>query len=393
MLHKILIIAVLVASLCTSEIGLTTECSAIDLRSQPNGPFSQLITESQGSHGTCYAYAASSMYNYSSIQREGFDIDQVSPLELAAIDSHPSSAGSLSSGNPTTALRALQRQGSYCPRQHLVSWLNEHIGPGSEAMIISILQGSLSETARQDFMSRVREFRINYDRLQAEDTFAIPPSGLSGASLARARIRRDQLIQSRARQFAEEMLPDCVSCEPRGPLRHITEHFEFLNNISNWLVNHQEADEKSIFKQIISFACRDHRQELPFIPSLHVENSPSNSIFISSLNRILERSNTIPPSLSMCATVFNQPSYNGIAVRNGHRSYRNRQDCRSHSILVIARRNNPNRGCEYLIRNSWGITPGGNYHSSYQFEDGGVWMSEDQIKRSALEIISVSPRS
>jgi hypothetical protein len=379
----------LAVSIMAINHGHSTECSSVDLRTGPNNPFQELNIESQGNHGTCYAYAGATMANYSMMQNQGNAVANISPLELAALANHPSNNGTLDSGNSGTALRALANQGTYCPREHLTSWLNQHIGPGSEAIMISILQGSLSPENRRNFMNQVRRFRANYDSVLANAPDRIPESARSGTSLGRSAIRRELLVQAEGRRLLEEMMPDCVHCGPRAPLADILEHFEFMDSMVRWMVNHEDANEKDIFGQIIEIACQYQRVPLPADFSIRNIRNLEDAPFVARLDRILEAPGANPPGLSMCAQVLDHPDYDGVEMNRGVRVYSNSDECRSHAIVVIARRNHPTRGCQYLIRNSWGSFPGTNYHASYQFEDGGVWMSSEQIAHSAVEIISV----
>ncbi len=362
-------------------------CSAIDLRRTANSPLTSLPIENQGEHGTCYAYAGATQSNYYMLSH-GFDINaQVSPLELAIVSSRLRHQSSLDGGVVGQALAALRANGSYCPRSHLQAWFRQHIAGATEANMVSILQGRLAPEARREFMRNIENFHRDYRASLARES-SPPASMLSSGTLARRRLRESELTMRRGRDLLVQAMPDfCVDCIRELNVVERREHYLFMDRMVRWLMAHESANDTEIFAEIVDIACQGHRLPSNVLPTNISYRQDSNSALIQRLNGELESAQAAPPSIEMCSQVLAQPNYQGVHMNPGNvRMPIDGDECGNHAVLVIARRPHGVHGCQYLIRNSWGGKHFGNYHSSFEFEDGGVWLTTEQIQENTFTL-------
>lgn len=119
--------------------------------------------------------------------------------------------------------------------------------------------------------------------------------------------------------------------------------------------------------------CQDDRQ--PFHSRPRVKMLLKNPNILKRISAQLEAGQLV--GLDYDSRVYQEPARRGFSFAELHTS-----------SLVGRRWNSTKNTCEFLIRNSYGEDcQNGRYHSSYDCEDGNLWLSEKQIYQNMTSIV------
>lgn len=120
-------------------------------------------------------------------------------------------------------------------------------------------------------------------------------------------------------------------------------------------------------------ACREDRR--PFKSHPKVKMVIKNPTILRRINEQLENGRLV--GLDYDSRVYQEPNRRGFSFAELHTS-----------SLVGRRWNQTKNTCEFLIRNSYGENcQNGRYHSSYDCEDGNLWLTEKQIYQNMTSIV------
>ena len=155
-------------------------------------------------------------------------------------------------------------------------------------------------------------------------------------------------------------------------------YFKFKNVDQKQFLNIVKASTLGeVYTNLANGACADHRVTIEVPEKIKmIFRHPG---LIKHISSNLEKSNVV--AFDYDSRILKDKNSKGVKIGELHTS------------LIVGRRwNQSTKACEFLVRNSWG---GGclRYDSSYDCENGHIWLSEKALYKSSTSIVYIdAPR-
>ncbi|MBS1957986.1 MAG: hypothetical protein JST80_00800 [Bdellovibrionales bacterium] len=321
----------------------------IDLRAVYPSVFDSLRVPDQGRIGLCYAYAASTLIDFYRIKMKSdrYDIFNTDPIDAAQAGTLESQDGDIEGGHVCDVVNGMVKRG--------VGYVSSQYNPAQMLDLGSKTQLQAVRNIFAEYLNEPKKFKV------VDPKFFPPAKRASLPASQKTYLKKFDalLVWLKGELLARKM-----------DLKKIPSDDEIFAFIQD---NHVRNDYANFPIKFEMFIANDSTNRLSFkMPNLRCTAEKGLYDGYSYMNQldITLTYQKLPIGIEMCAKALTQKGYKGYAEPMKAKS-----DCGLHALVVIGRRFG-SRGCEYLIRNSWGNDYNG---YAYPKDDGDVWIPEDAL--------------
>lgn len=106
------------------------------------------------------------------------------------------------------------------------------------------------------------------------------------------------------------------------------------------------------------------------------------------ISGLLNQPNAQPLAIKYCSAVLRKgSSYEGNPLNFPLGMGKEAKDCGLHESLIIGERKSPKTGhCQYLVRNTWGVSCNQGYAKEWDCESGSIWIDQDALTKNIYSL-------
>jgi hypothetical protein len=329
----------------------------IDLRKSKAEAFKQLPVLDQGGYGLCYSYAASTLIDFQRITLESNREQRhmTDPTAAALLAAPLVMDDDVEGGQICDVVNSLSSLGYACSNAGIVLKQVRSMGVDLHPRLAQVFM---------PFLTREQEFK------------AVSPKFVNTShrqkNLKKLTIDQQQMLAryDELEKWIEIELKIRVLSRDRLPNRENL--FSFFQNV---YINNSWASFAAEFNYLlIRKTCENSKFSMPKLRCLDFERFDRFSMLDANL--AAQR----PVGVSFCSTVLTDKNHTGL-VKAGQTA-----DCAPHAVVVVGRRNHFGT-CQYLIRNSWGVSK----RYPWPVSNGDIWVDEPALRRNTFKVSVVVP--